>query len=86
MGAEAPPVAGFLCLPLNQLTKRHMANNNDDYQRMTPLHYLVGGIAGVLIYRLIYGEVTFIGGVISFIGWPLMFIWGAIIGISNLIG
>ena len=57
-----------------------------DITKMTPLHYLVGGLAGVFISYLIYGELNPILVVFSFVAFPLVFVFGFFMLIVNIIG
>lgn len=53
-------ILGFLFLDLNG-------------KGLTALHYLVGGILGVIIAKLLYGELSLPLEIFSFLAWPVVF-------------
>jgi hypothetical protein len=64
----------------NYLTKKDL-----DSQGLTPLHYIVGGLAGIFIASKLYGSLTFFSAILSFIAWPLVFAWGFFVLIIKVI-
>lgn len=59
--------------------------NNSHWTKITPLHYLVGGVLGVLVAKLLDSELSLLMGVFAFIAWPLVLAFGFLVLIIRII-